>query len=429
MHKHFRYNAQWWNIASHWRSLFVAYPETAVLDGWRGLSMLLVFIFHLFFTVQEFVTPEGFQFFYHATHWALLWVWAGDRGVDIFFVLSGFLIGASLLKQWRLTGEVAARSFWYRRILRLAPVYYLILLLYWLASGPNADNIWANFLYINNYLSYEQGAMLWSWSLAIEMQFYLLLPLLLAAGFFRLRPSTRWLLMSIVLLLAIAFRAHILYADERLVSAEPWQFLLDKPTFKHFFTVFYDNFETRFGSLLIGFMAAYVLAFHSEASRLFWARWYGVLCVLLALMLVLMLTVLPGVVYRVTDDDTKAAFGGQWQLIYLIGHRYVYSAAIAVLMLYSLQGGGIARVLQVFLACRLWVPLARLSYSIYLIHIMVIFAVYKLTLPVQSYGYIDYEDFSGFRFVWLALLSGGITLVVALFLYLFIERPFMQLRR
>lgn len=428
MLKHIGSNGQWWNIASHWRSLFVSHSDTAVLDGWRGLSMLLVFIFHLFFTVQEFVTPEGFQLFYHATHWSLLWVWAGDRGVDIFFVLSGFLIGTSLLKQWQLSGGVAVRSFWCRRILRLAPVYYFILLLYWLASGPNADNIWANFLYINNYLSYEQGAMLWSWSLAIEMQFYLLLPLLLAAGFFGLRPSTRWLLMCTLLLLAIAFRAHILYADERLVSAEPWQFLLDKPTFKHFFTVFYDNFETRFGSLLIGFMAAYVVAFHNEASRLFWARWPGILCVLVALILVLVLTGLPGVIYRVTDN-ASAAFGGQWKLIYLIGHRYVYSAAIAVLMLYSLQAAGIFRGLQAFLACRWWVPLARLSYSIYLIHIMVIFAVYKLALPVQSYGYIDYEDFSGLTFVGLALLSGLITFVIALFLYVFIERPFMQLRR
>ena len=427
--------SNWCDVRSHWRSLFSVHPDTAVLDGWRGLSMLLVFIFHLFFTLQELVPFWLFQNFYHATHWSLLWVWAGDRGVDIFFVLSGFLIGSGLLKEWQASGEILLGRFWLRRLLRLAPVYYLVLSLYWLVSGPNAESIWANFLYVNNYLGYEDGAMLWSWSLAVEMQFYVLLPLFLLSGFLCSAPFIRWLAILILLLLAVFFRVQALYSDDWLMKAQPWQFLLDEPTFKHFFEVFYDNFETRFGSLLLGFIAAYLAIYHRLATVGWLNRWYGFVVIVVALVVVLLLTLLPGFTYRMEGGEglvfsSAEGLGQGWQFVYLVGHRYVYSFAVAALILYSLMGRGwLFGGLKYLLSFRIWVPFARLSYSIYLIHIIVIFAVYQSALSVDDYRAIGNADYLAFNFGGLAVLAALMTIAIAVCLYIFVERPFMQLRR
>lgn len=121
----------------------------------------------------------------HAFPVALFWLWSC---VDLFFVLSGYLITRILLEantaDWRVL-----RNFWARRILRIWPVYYLTLLasiLLWLVHAPTLDFSWLRCVFFiqfaEGYLGHDAGYVYWfrhSWSLAAEEQFYLLWPFVL----------------------------------------------------------------------------------------------------------------------------------------------------------------------------------------------------------------------------------------------------------
>jgi peptidoglycan/LPS O-acetylase OafA/YrhL len=153
------------------------------LDGLRGLAVLLVLALH--FQLPPGPTP--------ADHWAHVAQLVGYSGVDLFFVLSGFLITGVLLDA--KDAPRYFRTFYARRALRVLPLYYgALIALMWLAprAGPTAavmsaalrSRQWWYWLYASNVL----GAMRvrWSapfytahfWSLAIEEQFYLFWPVI-----------------------------------------------------------------------------------------------------------------------------------------------------------------------------------------------------------------------------------------------------------
>ena len=159
-----------------------ARPFRADIQGLRALAVALVVVFHLW----PRVLPGGYV------------------GVDVFFVISGFLITGHLVGELERTGTVSLSRFWARRIRRLLPAAFLVLaasiaLAFWLLPrtvlSQNLAEIAAAAGYVLNwrlaadavdYLAAENSASLVQhyWSLSVEEQFYLLWPLLvlLAAG-------------------------------------------------------------------------------------------------------------------------------------------------------------------------------------------------------------------------------------------------------
>jgi len=134
------------------------YPE---LDGVRAIAALLVMLFH----AQQEGLPLRFS------------LGVGQTGVDLFFVLSGFLITSILLKSApRDWSEV--RTFYTRRVLRIFPLYYLTLVLVWMFIGKPS---WFFWVYLQNFWisfgRFSSGPMHF-WSLAVEEQFYLVWPFL-----------------------------------------------------------------------------------------------------------------------------------------------------------------------------------------------------------------------------------------------------------
>jgi len=112
---------------------------------------------------------------------------AGGYGVDLFYVLSGFLITGILLiskdeiDQGHKSVASCAKTFFIRRILRIFPIYYLILLIaFILAIRPVRETILWHFFYLSNFYIAQQGrwvdAVGHLWSLSVEEQFYLLWP-------------------------------------------------------------------------------------------------------------------------------------------------------------------------------------------------------------------------------------------------------------
>lgn len=137
------------------------------LDGFRGISILLVIIGHLF-------VRRGYD--------AWQYIFNGNLGVYIFFVISGFLITTLLLKERLKTKTISLRKFYIRRFLRIFPVAYLyIIVLMILNYFLNLHVPWLAFLGAALYLQdFEAFNLSWYtehyWSLSLEEQFYLLFP-------------------------------------------------------------------------------------------------------------------------------------------------------------------------------------------------------------------------------------------------------------
>ena len=146
------------------------------LEGLRGVAVIFVLAVHLGqfvdTSVGDWLLPGGFV------------------GVDMFFVLSGFLIGAILFAELESTETIAVWSFYGRRFMRLAPALALFLAAHFVYSAVIGASlaeerhiaIWSG-LFIANWLnSVGQGAlndMVHLWSVAVEAQFYLVIPLVL----------------------------------------------------------------------------------------------------------------------------------------------------------------------------------------------------------------------------------------------------------
>jgi len=153
------------------------------LDVLRGVAILLVLGRHL-----ELPKPNGVLGVL-----AEAWYRVGWIGVDLFFVLSGFLIGGLLVKELDKHGEVDVIRFLIRRGLKIYPMYfvfmaYLIMMPMaktfiaggdvWTLLGERWKILWPNLLFLQNYVG--DNPIGHSWSLAVEEHFYLMLPFVLA---------------------------------------------------------------------------------------------------------------------------------------------------------------------------------------------------------------------------------------------------------
>ncbi|WP_244914843.1 acyltransferase family protein [Rhizobium sullae] len=121
-------------------------------------------------------------------------------GVDIFFVLSGFLIGTQLFKEVSRTGDVDLKSFYLRRAFRIFPAFFVVLGLYpifpILRDAPTMQSIWSFATFTVNFdFDPRIGrAFTQAWSLCVEEHFYLVLPLLVLM--LHRRISMRWTLVT-----------------------------------------------------------------------------------------------------------------------------------------------------------------------------------------------------------------------------------------
>jgi peptidoglycan/LPS O-acetylase OafA/YrhL len=164
------------------------------LNGLRAIAVICVIIAHWFPANHIFkILPLG------------------SIGVDIFFVLSGFLISRILFNTKESIGETfkekidAIKGFIIRRTLRIFPIYYLLLLVLYFTNGPEVKQGFLYYLtYTSNYFFYNtqnwHGMMAHLWSLAVEEQFYLVWPLLLL---FILRKHILKLLLIVIVISCI----------------------------------------------------------------------------------------------------------------------------------------------------------------------------------------------------------------------------------
>ena len=220
-----------------------SHERLAPLDFLRSCAILLVFLFHY--------SQQG------ARDWLRPFGQYGWAGVDLFFVLSGFLITAQLLKPITQGTKLSLKDFFIRRSLRIWPNYFVVVALYFLvpsfAEKDNLAPLWKFLTFTQNFnLSF--GAFSHAWSLCIEEQFYLTLPFIVL---FMGRFGTKVRASLLFLLLFIFGFTYRVYAWSHFVApllADPRHGDVGELYFK---TIYYPTFG-RLDGLLTGVSLASV---------------------------------------------------------------------------------------------------------------------------------------------------------------------------
>lgn len=190
----------------------------ADIEGLRGIAVLLVLLFH--------ASIPGFN--------------GGFAGVDIFFVISGYLITGMLFREYETTGKISLRNFYARRVRRLLPASALVLVVTLIASilflpplslPSVAVDISAAALYVSNIVFafratdyFAAGSapspILHFWSLGVEEQFYLFWP----AIFLLVAYGARKLRLRIGIAIAVIGASSFVFATYLVTRAGPWAF-------------------------------------------------------------------------------------------------------------------------------------------------------------------------------------------------------------
>lgn len=146
------------------------------LDGLRAVAILLVMSFHCWsFLKYTLASDLDFMIFSDKLLWVFGFVRRGDIGVDVFFVLSGYLLSWQLLRK---DGNIRLGSFYAHRLFRIYPLYLVALSLAAIDIGITPGML-SNLLAYNIWLHPGDIIIPWSWSLSVELQFYAIVPLLI----------------------------------------------------------------------------------------------------------------------------------------------------------------------------------------------------------------------------------------------------------
>src|SRR5262249_36681136 len=217
---------------------------------------------------------------YHANNMMLVpspapWLISfGWMGVDLFFVLSGFLIASQLLKPWAIGSKPDYGRFFVRRALRTIPAFAAVVMLYFafprLREAPGIQPFWQFATFTENLLFQPTGPKAFDqvWSLCVEEQFYLLFPL--ALMFVAIKPSVR---KTVTVLLAILVAGIFLRAFLWLayVAVKPFD-MHSESSWQAYVTLIYYPTWSRLDGLLAGIALATLKIFRPSVWMRFVAQ-------------------------------------------------------------------------------------------------------------------------------------------------------------
>jgi peptidoglycan/LPS O-acetylase OafA/YrhL len=341
-------------------------PYVPALDGLRGLAILLVI-------------PHNADIFPAIKNWAFpfaMLAHAGWIGVQLFFVLSGFLITSALLDSRGSSNYY--RAFFARRVLRIFPLYFLVLIAFLVilprvvqldatTRSSYSQQAWL-WLFLSNWTQPFHGAVTWFphfWSLAVEEQFYFVWPLVIAV------VPPRHMLTTTLLVAGVAIISRIVLSHAG-VSAE----------------AIYMFTTTRMDALALGAAAA-VLARHPDfLAKL--RRSQGA-----ATWLAFALVAVSAAISHVFDTHDPGTI--------IIGYTLLATAA-AIMVLTLRAGLDSGSPLQRIFSLRLLRSCGKYSYAMYVFHLPLALlagpllasaltatgslrpVLYSLSIIVASYG-------------------------------------------
>jgi peptidoglycan/LPS O-acetylase OafA/YrhL len=362
------------------------------LDGLRGTAIFLVVVFH-YLEQQGNVAGRGLLSILQRL------VLMGWSGVDLFFVLSGFLIGGILLDARNSPSYF--RTFYTRRFFRIIPVYYLWVVAYIVLVGVASPalharsnsglimapdgSIYSHFLFLQNFkvVPFAGLAGAWFshlWSLAVEEQFYLVSPLVVRLF------STRRLTIFLICVIATAPLLRILL---RTAHTDPWLVSVLMPC--------------RADSLAIGMLAA--MLWRMEQFR----QWLSVHS---RIMHAFLAALFAGVVALWKWSPQSQTWGMESVGFTMLAMFYV----VILLLALARREGPIAR-----LARMAWLrELGRVSYCVYIIHLAVNVICHSLLRRASPAT-------SDWRGAAVTLLAAFVTYGIAWCSWKFLEGPLVRI--
>jgi peptidoglycan/LPS O-acetylase OafA/YrhL len=343
------------------------------LDGIRAVAVLLVVGLH-FGSVLAPHRRGGL-------------VPGGYAGVDVFFVLSGFLITTLLVGEKSATGGVGFKKFYARRALRLLPALYTVLIAHtiytvWIGGSlrTELEEVVAVVLYVANFAQvYKLKAMItggigMTWSLAIEEQFYLIWPALLVLGILRFARTRQ----------AVLFTIGGGVVASALIRVFVWNWGSGYPAA-------YMRPDARADGLLIGALCAFLWRWEMVPTR-----WLSHAAVVSAAFLAFV-----------------AVFVKSGDFVFDGGFTLISAAAGIVILAIVLGQSPLLRPME-------WAPLrtvGKVSYGVYLWH--------GLALRIAAHALAGHTQN---RFA--IALSGAVVMTVAVTAsWVLIEQPFLRLKR
>jgi peptidoglycan/LPS O-acetylase OafA/YrhL len=410
-----------WSIKKNLRTLFVRENDRwAFLDGYKAIGIFWVILGHSFSSTQNYLGMERWADVISSGPIYLQWIFNGDVAVDGFFMISAFLMGNILMKQHQSAGKMTVKLFYFSRFLRLTPAYFLALILYSLIPSNQTDLIWPNFFYIQNFFNdYDRYFLPLTWSLAVEEQFYLLLPMYLI--FILLKTKHPFIHLLSLLLASFLIRAWIIFDDDMLRSESIKGIIFHSNNFGHYFVTLYDNLYTRIGAFIPGLAVAYLYRYKSEQSKNFMATKAAGIFTIIAMLCALSLCLMPVLM--------KGFELPQWVNITLnIARSTVVCLCAAWLLFCGLFATQHARRFNKSMSVKFFYPFGHLLYCMYLFHYVGVTIAFVILVSFLQILQIDYM---AHFFAWVILgaaLGIIISMLIAIVIFLAIEAPLMNLR-
>jgi peptidoglycan/LPS O-acetylase OafA/YrhL len=380
------------------------------LDGMRGIAVLLVLMFHFAWTFPGDDPTTATSLVEKIAVRVHAFLWSGWTGVDLFFVLSGYLITRGLVAPSKRALGTRLKMFWMRRVLRIFPLYYAFIIVGTIvALAVAGTSAWipgpSYWIYMQNYaLAFDDEVLRWTahfWSLAIEEQFYFVWPIVaVMVSRRKLIPTILVLVPAVVLLRAgMVFKgAHVpalarIFHDEHGVAK-----FVYRATF------------TRADGLLLGAFVAVTQREVSHPVSKAWRRLRFPIFVATALALCGLYVMANGL----NDYDRR---------IMAIG--YVALAMFFASAISMCADAVISERVRRFLSWRPLVACGKVSYGMYIFHwVLVILLVPRL---VKMQAGMDVATQMALN---TGVIVGGIAVVYVLaeISFRFFETPFLKLK-
>jgi peptidoglycan/LPS O-acetylase OafA/YrhL len=350
------------------------------LDVLRSAAIMLVFMYHY----MCFVSHQATFGFLSDIGWV---------GVDLFFVLSGYLIGNQIFSALAKQRKFSLLTFYSRRLLRTLPNYLFILGIYFLIPSFRENTVlpplWKFLTFTQNFGLQGGAAFSHAWSLCIEEQFYLILPAVALIIYFKKSIGTSWRVISAILIAGILVRSILWIYCAHHANGD----------FGGIYqTVIYYSSFCRLDELVLGVSIAMLRNFHEEIWEKIIAR--GNLILLLGIL---------------GSSITFYLFLHYYYGFFMTAFGYpLLAVSFAALTLAALSPSSYLYKARIPGAA----SLAVWSYAIYLIH---------KPLSVITYAALIKWGMNPSSFYTVAIIM-FVILLFGWLLYMCIETPFLKLR-
>ena len=335
------------------------------IDGLRAIAVGAVILYHAQINIL------GYQLFK-----------GGFIGVDIFFVISGYLITSIILKELVTTGTFSFKYFYERRIRRILPVLLFVMLVSlpfaWNFFSPNdlinfsnsilyslgfSSNIYFNFSGLQYFEGGLRNPFLHTWSLSVEEQFYILFPIIFFLIF-------KYLRQNLIYILIIGFVISLGLADF---------------SSRNYPSISFYYLHTRFWELIAGSILAYYNFTEPNKGK---NKIFNFILSCLGLILI---------IFPILFFDDSTPHPSLYTLLPVFG--------VSLIIWFSNKDSLITKLLST----KLFVGIGLISYSLYLWH----YPIFSITKKLQ----LAQDDF-------VKILIGLFILFLSIFSYFFIEKPF-----